>query len=247
MSTHVASWAWKQQLGDAGLKLVLVKLADNADDTGYSYWRQARLAEECEMSKSTVQRKLKKLGELGIVEVVERAADDGSRIANGYRLLRPTPRQVDVGVAAPGDQGGPGQDGDAGPTSLGDVARTDKPKGSTTAKGQKDSRRPLEVSKIPVTADEHDLTDGVLAAFNEAFDAKFASVDFRKAIIGRIRERPDMTLADHAALIVKMQRKPWWKGDASPSVIYGNGRTFDRCVNQREDAAEQQSFGAYDL
>lgn len=117
MSVHVSSWAWKQKLGDPGLKLVLVKLADNADDNGYSWWRQQRLADECEISKPTVQRKLAELKKRGLIEVVERRGDDGRQLANGYRIIRPSVPQSEVGGISPDEAGGTSP-GDAPEPSL---------------------------------------------------------------------------------------------------------------------------------
>lgn len=91
MSSHYVSAAWKFRTGNAGLKLVLLKLAENANDEGFSWWGQKTLAPECEMSRSTVQRKLDGLRDLGVLEVVPRKRDDGGKSSNGYRLLLPLP------------------------------------------------------------------------------------------------------------------------------------------------------------
>jgi DNA-binding transcriptional ArsR family regulator len=106
VSVHVSSWAWKQTTGDHGTKLVLLKLTDNANDAGECWPSQRRLAAECEMSRATVQRKLDKLEELGLVEVSLRKRDNGSQTSNLYRILMPTVPHDEAGVARSGEAGG---------------------------------------------------------------------------------------------------------------------------------------------
>jgi DNA-binding transcriptional MocR family regulator len=71
VSVHVSSWAWRQTVGSAAAKLLLVKLADNANDLGQAWPSHRRLARECEMSRRTVQRRLEELETLGLVTIVE--------------------------------------------------------------------------------------------------------------------------------------------------------------------------------
>ena len=88
MSVHVSAWAWDQKLGDAGLKLVLLRLSDAADQYGFSFWGQKRLAESCDMSRATIQRKLTELRERGLITVEKRhAPGDLSQITNLYRVV----------------------------------------------------------------------------------------------------------------------------------------------------------------
>ena len=90
MSVHVESWAWRQKVGSAARKLVLVKLAQNADDDGWSWWRQSRIAEECEMRRETVNRHIAALRGLGLLQVIEWPREQGGgRGINRYRVLVP--------------------------------------------------------------------------------------------------------------------------------------------------------------
>ena len=52
-----------------------------------------------------------------------------------------------------------------------------------------------------------------------------------KKIILRLREHPEMTLAQHDRVIEHAIAHPWWQGPASPSVVYGNGAQFERSVH----------------
>lgn len=116
MSVHVSSWAWKQHTGGPGPKVVLVKLADNADDSGYCWRNQRRLAEECEVSRRTVQRHLDTLEVLGLMSRIVEPAEGGQR-RYGYRLhIKNSPRQLDAGGLD--DLSHPLDNGDATPAPL---------------------------------------------------------------------------------------------------------------------------------
>lgn len=67
MSVHATSWAWKQKVGDSSAKLVLLKLADNANDQGYAWPYITTIAKECECGEKTVRRKIQLLRELGLI------------------------------------------------------------------------------------------------------------------------------------------------------------------------------------
>lgn len=222
MSVHVSSWAWKQTVGDPGTKLVLIKLADNADDNGYSYWKQKNLAVECEMARSTCQKKIEKLVALGIVEVIPRYGSDGEQLANGYRILRPgDPARIPgTGGATPGEAGG---------ATPGEAAGTVK--GSTSSSDKSTARLPKSVGGQKVTEAEHDMVDALLVRFNQKAGAKFAGREWRESIVRRMREHPEVVLGEHLLLIDKQFERPWWKDDPTPSVIWGNGRVFDRALN----------------
>lgn len=86
MSTHALSWAWRQEVGDAGAKLVLLKLADQANDRGECWPSHRTLATECEMSRRTVQRKLEILYDLGLVEADHRTRKTGGDSSLLYRV-----------------------------------------------------------------------------------------------------------------------------------------------------------------
>lgn len=71
MSVHVSSWAWKQEIGDDGAKLVLLKLADSANDDGVAWPARGTLMTECECKdERTIGRRLAKLKAAGLITVV---------------------------------------------------------------------------------------------------------------------------------------------------------------------------------
>lgn len=71
MSVHVTSAVWKLPVGDPEAKLVLLKLADNANDDGIAWPSQRTLAADCEVSPATVNRRIKLLIERGFLEIFE--------------------------------------------------------------------------------------------------------------------------------------------------------------------------------
>ena len=85
MSLRVMSWAWSIQLAPTP-KLVLMALADEADDTGVCFPSQRRLAAKCSITDRTVRRMLVELETKGYVRLERRLRADGSRASNVYRL-----------------------------------------------------------------------------------------------------------------------------------------------------------------
>lgn len=69
VSVHVSSAVWRLQL-ESGLKIVLLKLADCADDQGRNAFPSVgRIARECCMHERSVQRALRRLEAAGLLEV----------------------------------------------------------------------------------------------------------------------------------------------------------------------------------
>ena len=85
MSNKAQAWAWQVEIGGVA-KLVLVALADHADDKGIC-WPGARgLAAKCGVTERTIRANLKALAEQGLIEAEERRRDDGSQASNRYYL-----------------------------------------------------------------------------------------------------------------------------------------------------------------
>ena len=68
MSIHYISQAWKTPVSDAKAKLVLLKLADNANDQGVAWPHIETIAAETGLARSSVFKALNALEESGIVE-----------------------------------------------------------------------------------------------------------------------------------------------------------------------------------
>ena len=68
-------------------KIVLYWIADHHNsETGACFPSLAKLADECEMDRSTIIRHVDSLCSMGFIEKVERKRGNGSRTSNGYHL-----------------------------------------------------------------------------------------------------------------------------------------------------------------
>ena len=92
-------WAWSTRLPPMP-KLVLMALADEADDSGFCFPSQRRLAWKCTISERTARRMVSLLAAKRYITIEPRYAKNRSRTSNGYRFA----------VANPQDNltGGPG-------------------------------------------------------------------------------------------------------------------------------------------
>ena len=106
MSIKAINWAWDAPLPPTP-KLVLMKLADAADDNDFCFPSIPHVAAKSSVSERTVQRILQDLTREGYMSVEQRFREDGSRTSNGYRLrvgwyppvkLSPAPDTGDTGV-----------------------------------------------------------------------------------------------------------------------------------------------------
>lgn len=77
--------ACEAKTGDALAKLVLISLANRADNNGECYPSLERIAEDCETTKMSVTRKLKLLEAKGFITRINRTVD-GLKSSNLYRL-----------------------------------------------------------------------------------------------------------------------------------------------------------------
>lgn len=86
MSVKVMSLVYGARLGSGNLKTVAVKLADYANDAGGNVWPALEtVACLTEVSKSTVQRSVKKLLEMGVLEL-ESGGGNGPGHTTRYRF-----------------------------------------------------------------------------------------------------------------------------------------------------------------
>lgn len=69
-------------------KLVLLALADTADDDGSCWPKLSYLAAKCEMSEDTVRRSVYRLIEAGYVSTTKRFDQTGRQLSNGYRIVQ---------------------------------------------------------------------------------------------------------------------------------------------------------------
>lgn len=114
MSWRATSWAAEQRTGSPISKLVLLKLADNANDEGACWPSLETIADHTELSRRTVQDHLTRLEGMGLIAVEERKAGSGATLSNLYRLSVPARAGKQKGEGAPAaPQGAPGARADA--------------------------------------------------------------------------------------------------------------------------------------
>lgn len=77
--------ACEAKTGDALAKLVLIALANRADNKGECYPSLARIAQDCETSESSVKRKIVILEAMGLLKRVNRSVE-GMKTSNLYQL-----------------------------------------------------------------------------------------------------------------------------------------------------------------
>jgi len=100
MSIKVMSWVWEQDLPPLD-KIVLMAIADHADDDGYAWPGMKRIAEKCSMEKRTVQRHVEKLQEQQLLKVESRQRNDGSSSSNGYTVVMDGTKEEGVAESHP--------------------------------------------------------------------------------------------------------------------------------------------------
>ncbi|MDE1465649.1 helix-turn-helix domain-containing protein [Spartinivicinus poritis] len=76
---------WQNNL-EPNKKIVLLALADNANDQGYCWPAMDTIAEKTSLSRSTVKRHIKSLAELDLLTKFERASASGATTSNHFYL-----------------------------------------------------------------------------------------------------------------------------------------------------------------
>lgn len=91
MSFKVTNWAWSRSESRNGARLVLLALADRADDAGFAWPSIEDLCERTKLSPRAVQKAITNLVELGELKV---ESGGGRRVRNRYTII-PKPRTSD--------------------------------------------------------------------------------------------------------------------------------------------------------
>jgi transcription initiation factor IIE alpha subunit len=86
MSHKASHWAFEMYPPTSGHKLVLILLADWANEDGVAWPKQARIADKAQMSVRHVRDILHELEERGYIRLVQTRRKDGRRGVNNYVL-----------------------------------------------------------------------------------------------------------------------------------------------------------------
>jgi len=87
MSFQAQTWAIRVRVGDPVLKLLLLTLANYANEDGECWHSQKRIAHDTEIPERTLRRKIAALGGMGLIEVTARTREDGTKTTSLIRLL----------------------------------------------------------------------------------------------------------------------------------------------------------------
>lgn len=91
MSIKVTNWVWAKSESRNGARLVMLALADRADDLGFAWPSIDDICERAQLSPRAVQKGIAKLVEIGELQV---ESGGGRRVRNRYRIV-PKPRTSD--------------------------------------------------------------------------------------------------------------------------------------------------------
>ena len=108
MSHQATNWAAELRGIPPMAKLVLLRLADRADESGICYPSQRRLAAECGITERTVRNAIQELIRTGIVEIDRPSTPAGS--PTRYRMTFATPEPRSGGEPPSGEEGHSGEE-----------------------------------------------------------------------------------------------------------------------------------------
>lgn len=109
MSMMLMVKAMQTKVGNPLRKLVLIKLADNANDMGECWPSHQHVADQCEISKTSVRNHIKKLEEMGLLKIEHREGPKGNT-SNLYHLTLQGMPNAGIGIAGDGIGGMAGDD-----------------------------------------------------------------------------------------------------------------------------------------
>lgn len=236
MSVRATNWAWELARKGAvggGRLLTLLRVADHADNDGICWPGEKSLAEYTGNDERTVRRHLGRL-EGDCLLHRERQGSEKGRGRGKDRIILHLDQADKLSGVDSGDQ--PDISGTSTGHSVHDQPDThvrpiDGEPSKEPSEPTQSVRKRVRVARKPVTDAEHDLATAIVAAFNVKAGTQVTVDAHLTPIVGRIREKPNLTAADHRGIIAAVfAADRWWKGPPSPSVIYGNAAQFERSI-----------------
>lgn len=195
-------------------------------------------------SQPTIERTWRSLRKQGLVEVEQRGGNDRT---NHYRLVRDAfpegafPSHQSDGIK-PSNGRVPSHQNDGMSNNNTETTSENPP---TPRRGKREKSTGKKVNRKAVTQAELALATDVLAAFNEVAGTSYTIDSHFRGIVGRIRQRPDLTAEQHQAAIASAFADPWWgQSHPSPAVIYGNGAIFEKTVEETRKGGKKKPRGA---
>lgn len=228
MSLPIFTWVLDHSEERLGNRLVLLALAEHAHDDGTKAFPSIEtLTRRTRLSERQVRNCLRALQ---ASEAVEQTGKTKSG-TNIYTVRGPFNRGANIAAA----------NTSGGQSATGKVSRI-APDPSVPVISSSSSSKgilPKSIGGAAVTDDENQIASLCLAMFNSLGGTKYGGREWRAMIIRRAREHPELDVEQHLNVTEDAFRRPWWTGAATPSVIWGNGRVFDRLLNDRAVAARK--------
>jgi hypothetical protein len=199
---------------------------------------KSAIGEQAGVSGKSVERACAELARIGLLKVEnDRQGENRPGRPSYYRLLDHDPTydsssHVENSERTTAVRTSSDSSSDVDAEGTTDV-RTSLYRGKKEQKKEKHTEGERPKSKVggkPVTDAEYLLTDSIVAAFNAAAGTAVTTDAHLVPVVGRIREKPDLTADEHRAIIAAVFALPWWAGGASPAVIYGNAAQFERSI-----------------
>jgi hypothetical protein len=193
-----------------------------------------RLAELMGCSVSTVQRAQRELVRVGCLGVKTRNTGHG-RQSSLYRLLDPPSRLVTgdrsgttsppVKSAEPTGQERPGPPITSDRQNESQENESQGNENTHTARESEDDLNDLQEEAVfegeVVNGEVVDEPAELLALFNELAGTRHRPAGRPRTLIqARMREHPDLALADHQGLVRLVFEHPWWDGPPGPGVVW---------------------------
>jgi len=220
MSLPVMVWVMKHSEAALGARLTLLCLAEFAHDDGTkAFPAVATLAERTRMSQRGVQAALRRLEADGEIERTGTTLNG----TNVYRIFMGGADSAGVKLTT----GGGEVDDTQGRSNF--TQPVINHQGPTMSERERAGARLPKISGRTVNRQHWALTGEVLTAFNSLAGTKLRLLtssggpsEAAKRIYGRVRDYPDIELAEHVDIIGRTLASKWWGiGPPSIGVVYG--------------------------
>jgi hypothetical protein len=228
MSGKVVGWAF-----DVGLernlsvtrRFVLVAYADNADEDGKCWPEKPRIVKKTGAGRATVYRAIADLEAEGLLRF---STDEKGREC--AFLAVPWVSHSETGQ------------------SQSETEESHSEKRTNKGTVNEPSKARPKVGRKTVSEDELTLAAAVVSAFNEIAGTALSVEPHLTPIVGRIRERPQLTAAQHRRIIEAVfAGDHWWKGPPGPRIIYGNAAQFEQSIELARAAAKKRTAPSFDV
>uniref|UniRef100_UPI0036DD0983 helix-turn-helix domain-containing protein n=1 Tax=Photorhabdus sp. RM322S TaxID=3342825 RepID=UPI0036DD0983 len=222
MSMNLMAHVMSVKVGNPLRKLILLKLADNANDQGECWPSVPYIAEQCEMSERSVQNHIKQLVKDGFLWIEERKSENGLNKSNVYHLTLGHGVRNSGANAAPYDEFPAPPGANAAPVS-----------GAGAAPRTSHSLEPVKEPVTPIVPKGGDV-EKVFSFWQQTMDHKSAKLDAkrRKRIAARLAEK--FTYEQLCKVITGATYDPWLMGKNPQNRRYDGIDTLLRDAAQVE-------------